>query len=38
MGPKKISFDDFIGMIDATLITPEVVNGLAHFLSRLGAI
>jgi hypothetical protein len=38
VGPKKISFDSVIGMIDATLIAPEVVKRLAHFLSRLGTI
>jgi hypothetical protein len=38
VGPKKVSFDDVIGMIDATLIAPEVIKGLAYFLSRLGTI
>jgi hypothetical protein len=38
VGPKKISFDDVVGLIDTTLITPKVVKGLAHFLSRLGTI
>ena len=38
MGPKKIPFDNVMGMIDAALEASEVVKGFAHFLSRLGTI
>jgi hypothetical protein len=33
MPAKKVSLDDIVYMINTAVIAPEVVKGLAHFLS-----